>query len=295
VLWVVALMTIMAASYALSTRREATLLGHAHERAKAVALADGGIHYAMLMLMLPDPKLRWRADGTDYAWVHEDARVRLRIYDEGGKIDLNAAQEPTLRAVLNLILHDDEKASRLADAILDWRDPDDLKLMNGAEASDYQEAGLKQPPQNRNFLVLQELRGVLGVTPELYRQLEPWFTLYSGQDGLNPAKASREVLLALSGGDAATVESYLAQRELGSAPPFPPVAGVKFHAVGDAAYAVQAQAEFADQLGAGVFAVVKRGRGADGAPFAYLAWKARTAAPHSSAGGGDAAYGGAPQ
>ncbi|RQW77943.1 MAG: general secretion pathway protein GspK, partial [Methylococcus sp.] len=50
VLWVISLMTIMAGSFALSTQREAGILSHAHERAKAVALADGGVNYAMLML-----------------------------------------------------------------------------------------------------------------------------------------------------------------------------------------------------------------------------------------------------
>jgi general secretion pathway protein K len=275
VLWVLTLMTIMAGSYALSTQREAALLSHAHERAKGLALADGGIHYAMLMLMVPDIKKRWRADGTDYAWIMEGARVRLRLYDEGGKIDLNAAQEQTLRTVLNFVVHNDDQAAQLADAILDWRDADDLKRLHGAEASEYQAASLKQTPQNRNFLVLEELRGVLGITPELYRALEPWFTLYTGQDGLNPAKASPEVLLALSGGDQSAVENFIQQRQLGNPQPFPPVAGVKFHAVGDMAYTVVATAEFPGQTGTTVRAVIKRGRGADGSPFTFLTWKPR--------------------
>jgi general secretion pathway protein K len=279
-LWVIALMTIMAGSYALSTRREAGLLNHAHERAKAVALADGGVHYAMLMLTLPNPKQRWRADGTPYVWGNEEARVRIRVYDEGGKIDLNAAQQPTLLAAFKLILGDEDRATQLADAILDWRDADDLKLMHGAESAEYREAG-RQPPQNRNFLVLQELQGVLGMTPALYHKLEPWFTLYTGQDGLNPAKAGRDVLLALSGGDQGMVESYIQQRQLGNPQPFPPTAGVKFHSAGDMAYTVEAQAELADQRGTGVNAVIKRGRGADGGPFAYLSWRARSAPPRS--------------
>jgi general secretion pathway protein K len=280
VLWILTLMTIMAASYALSTQREAALLSHAHERAKGLALADGGVHYAMMMLSLSDPKLRWRADGTVYLWnVEEGARVRMRIFDEGGKVDLNAAQELTLRTVLNYIVHNDERAVQLTDAILDWRDPDDLKRMHGAEAEDYRAAGLKQMPQNRNFLVLEELRGVMGITPELYRALEPWFTLYTGQDGLNPAKASREILLALLGGDEAAVENFLVQRQTGGAPltPLPPVAGVKFHAAGDLAYTVMALAEFPGQPGTGVKATIKRGRGADGSPFTYLTWKPRMA------------------
>lgn len=279
VLWVLTLMTVMAGSYALSTRREAGILSHAHERAKGLALADGGISYAMLMLSLPDPKLRWRADGTPYLWEVEGARVRIRIMDEGGKVDLNAAQEQTLRTMLNYVVHNDEQAVQLADAILDWRDADDLKRLHGAESAEYRSAGLKQPPQNRNFLVLEELRGVLGITPELYRALEPWFTLYTGQDGLNPAKAPKEILLPLLGGDPSAVENFLQQRQLapglGSPPVLPPVPGLKFHAAGDLAYTILSIAEFPEQNGAGVKAVVKRGRGPDGSPFTFLNWKPR--------------------
>ncbi len=275
VLWILSLMTIMAASYALSTRREAGLLSHAHERSKGLALADGGVYYAMMMLSLSDPKLRWRADGTPYAWNVEGGRVSIRIFDEAGKIDLNAAQELTLRTVLNYLVQNDERAVQLADAILDWRDSDSFRRLHGAEAPDYEAAGLKQMPQNRNFLALEELRGVAGITPELYRALEPWFTLYTGQDGLNPLKAPREILLPLSGGNPAVVENFLLQRLTNTGQPFPPVVGIKFHQASDLAYTVLARAEFPDQGGAGVKAIIKRGRGADGAPFVFLNWKPR--------------------
>jgi general secretion pathway protein K len=285
VLWVLTLMTIMAGSYGLSTRREAALLSHAHERAKGQALADGGISYAMMMLSLPDPKLRWRADGTPYLWEVDGARVRIRIMDEGGKVDINAAQEQTLRTILNYVVHNDEQAVQLADRILDWRDPDDLKRMHGAESAEYRSAGLKQLPQNRNFLVMEELRGVLGITPELYRALEPWFTLYTGQDGLNPAKAPKEILLPLLGGDMAAVQNLLQQRQLaaGMAAPLalPPVPGIRFHAAGDLAYTILSVAEFPEQTGAGVRAIVKRGRGPDGSPFTFLSWKPRMVPPKS--------------
>lgn len=276
VLWVLVLMTIMAGSYALSTQREAALLNHAHERAKGLALAEGGVNYAMMMLSLPDPTLRWRADGSDYLWEMEGARVRIRIFDEAGKVDLNAAQEPTLRKVLNYVVHNEEQAVQLADAILDWRDPDDLKLMHGAEAADYRAAGSNQRPQNRHFLVLEELRGVLGITPDLYHRLQDWFTVHSRQDGLNPSKASKEILLALADGNAGLVENYLAQRRAGTPPPFPPVPGINYNSAADGAYTIWAMAEFADQPGVGVRAIVKRG-GTAGSAFTYLGWRPRMA------------------
>lgn len=277
VLWVISLMTIMAGSFALSTQREAGILSHAHERSKALALAEGGVNYAMLMLSLPDPKKRWQADGTPYLWQVEGARVKIRIMDEGGKIDLNAAQELTLKTVFKLAGQDEERATQLADAIMDWRDPDDLKRAQGAEAEDYQARRLQSPPQNRNFLIMDELRGVMGITPELYRKLESWFTLYTGEEGLNPAKAPKEILLPLMGGDVAAVENYLQQRRVsaGAGVPvaLPPVPGMAFGGSGDMAYTVSAVAEIQDQQGAGVLATLRRGPGVDGAPFTVLRWK----------------------
>lgn len=279
VLWVISLMTIMAGSFALSTQREAGILSHAHERAKAQALADGGVNYAMMMLSLPDPKLRWQADGTPYVWQVDGARVHIRIMDEGGKVDVNAAQEQTLKTVFKFLVGNEELAEQLSDAIMDWRDPDDLKRNHGAEAEDYQSRRMQAPPQNRNFLILDELRGVMGVTPELYRKMESWFTLYTGTDGLNPAKASREILMALMGGDASKVDSYVQQRSMG-APATPPIIpGLPPGGSSDMAYTVMAVAEIEGQQGAGVLTTIRRGAGVDGSPFTILRWKPYTISP----------------
>jgi general secretion pathway protein K len=287
VLWVISLMTIMAGSFALSTQREAGILSHAHERSKALALAEGGVNYAMLMLSLPDQKQRWLADGTPYVWQVNGARVRIRIMDEGGKVDLNAAQEETLKTVFKFVTQNEDLAAKLADAIMDWRDPDDLKRNQGAEAEDYQSRGLQAPPQNRNFLIMDELRSVMGITPELYRKLESWFTLYTGEDGLNPAKAAKELLLPLMGGDMAAVEAYVQQRRLtvagaSAAAPPPPIPGMRFGGSSDMAYTVQAIAEIEDQQGAGILATLRRGPGADGAPFTVLRWKTSLQPPPKS-------------
>lgn len=273
VLWVISLMTIMAGSFALSTQREAGILSHAHERAKALAMADAGINYAMLMLSISDPKKRWQSDGRPYLWQANGGKVRLKIIDEGGKVDLNVAQEQTLKAALKLALQNEEQATRLTDAIMDWRDADDIKRNMGAEAEDYKAKGMKALPQNRNFMVMDELRGVMGVSPDLYRKLENWFTLYSGSDGLNPQKASKEVLTALLGGDQGAVANFMQQRQLGTPTPLPPIPGLNTSGSSDMAYSVLAESELDDHQVFGVLATIRRGPGANGSPFTMLRWK----------------------
>lgn len=278
VLWILALMTIMAGSFALSTRRETSLAAHSRERAKAVALADGGIHYALFMLNLPSTVHRWRADGTPYRLALGGAPVEVRIHDEAGKIDLNAARDSTLRTILTKVIQNEDQAVKLTDAILDWRDGDDMKRLNGAESAEYRAAGLTQMPQNRNFLVLEELRGVLGVTPSLYGKLEPLFTIYTQTDGVNPAKASTSVLLALTDGNREAVDSFIAARRAGNGnappPPLPPVPGIRFHSSGDSVYTIRAYPVAPDRSEPPVTAVVRReARGAGGIPFVFLRWK----------------------
>lgn len=273
VLWVVSLMTLMAGSFALSTQRETALMGHARSRAVATALAEGGIHYAMLMLNLPDLQKRWIADGRIYAVRLGEADIELRLYDEAGKIDLNSVQDLSLRTLLSTVTGDLDFASRMTDMILDWRDPDNLKHLHGAEAADYEAAGLKQMPKNRVFYVYEELAEVMGMTPELYRRLEPFMTLYSAQDGLNPAKASRELLLALAGGNDSMVDTYMAQRQAGLPAVFPTLQGMRFHSAADSAYTVYARVRLPDEGHFGVRAVIRRDAGAGGSPFAYLDWK----------------------
>lgn len=278
VLWILALMTIMAGSFTLSTQRETSLVTNSRERAKAVALSDGGIHYAMFMLSLPNAAQRWRADGTPYRLALGGVPVEVRIYDEAGKIDLNAARESTLRTILTKVTQDEDQAVKLADAIFDWRDSDDLKRLSGAESAEYRAAGLDQMPQNRNFLVLEELRGVLGITPSLYQKLEPFFTVYNNVDGVNPAKASITVLLALTDGNSQAVDSFLAARENGNGntppPPLPAIPGIRFHSTGDSVYTILARPISRNHSDPPAMAVIRReARRPGGSPFVFLRWK----------------------
>lgn len=281
VLWAVTLFSIMAGSFTLTLQRDSGLLTTVQGRAQGQALADAGVHYAMLVQSLPDPAKRWKSDGTPYQVQLPGGLVRLRLLDEGGKVDLNAAQETTLKALLTRLTGSPDEAQALTDAIMDWRDPDDLTRTHGAEAKEYEADGKGYGPMNRNFQALEELQMVRGMSAALYRKLEPMFTLYTGQDGINPAKASREVLLALPGMDAATVDQYLeTRRQTPPNTPLPPLPaqpeGVRLQGSGDMAYTVLAESRLPEGEIFGLRAVIKRQRGRGGAPFAIMAWKPLT-------------------
>src|SRR5205823_12860753 len=128
-------------------------------------------------------------------------------------IDINTGQDQLIRGLLVASGVPDDEANRVLDAILDWRDPDDLKRPNGAEEPDYKAAGLPYKPANAPFQSIEELQLVLGMRPELYRRIAPMITVFSRQPGVNTTLAAREVLLAIPGVTTEIVDQYLAIRE----------------------------------------------------------------------------------
>jgi general secretion pathway protein K len=125
---------------------------------------------------------------------------------------------------------DVDAAQRVVDVIDDWKDADDMRRPNGAEAADYQAAGLSYKPANAPFESVAELQRVLGMTPTLYAAVADNLTVFSKLPGVNPAFASRAVLLAIPGATGDVVDTYLRQRQDALAQKLPtpafPVAGV---------------------------------------------------------------------
>ena len=284
VLWGVTLLAVIAASFAFSMRTGTVSAQNMLSSARAATLADAGVQRALYELFKPaGDNQRWLGNGMEHPWEFGGARISVMIQDISGRIDLNTAPDALLQGLFKSVGLDDEKSSALLDVILDWRDSDDLRRLNGAEAADYLAAGLKYKPANAPFETVDELQRVLGMTPQLYAQLADALTVYSKQAGVNPAVASRKVLLAIPGVDEATVDSYLASRRDAlaanmPAPPFPKGAGFMVGANGFV-YSVRAQATMPDGATFIRDAVVRIDPGAVGHKFEILSWKQGAAMP----------------
>ena len=212
VLWVLSLLTIMAGSFALSMRREASITAGVKNNAQAMAVAESGIAMAEMMLLNPDPNKRWRTDGSIYEIIAADAKVRVRLLSETGKIDINKANQALLQGLMTYVPGDAEQKLKLVGAILDWRDADDLVHINGAEKKEYQDAGLSYQPRNKPFQTIEELQLVLGMNESVFLRIEPLITVYSGQSTVSLQQASKEVLQIIPGLDASMLDSYTAAR-----------------------------------------------------------------------------------
>lgn len=280
VLWAITLLTIMAASFSLTLRRSSNILEVTLARAQGIALANAGLTYTMLRLAITDPKQKWQG-GSVHTVRLPGGAVRVRLFDEAGKIDINAAQFATLSHILGPLLGDTDKGSSLANAIIDWRDTDDVKQPGGAEATEYLFAQKGYVPSNRGFQAIEELQMVLGMTPALYKTLEPMLTIYTGQDGINPQMASRQVLAMLPGVDSNAIASFMqAQQAAASGSSSGPQAlaslpmGLPTTTAGDVAYTVVVEAIPQDaRQPTYIKAVIKRERVESGIPFVIANWK----------------------
>jgi general secretion pathway protein K len=193
-------------------RREASVAMGIKDNSQGMAAAEAGIAVAEMMLLNPDQNRRWRSDGSIYQIDFVDTLVRVRLLAESGKIDINAADPTLLQSLLAQAPVEPDQQTALLGAILDWRDPDDLVNIEGAESKEYHAAGMKYVPRNQPFQSIEELQMVLGMNESILKYLEPLITVHSGQSQVNLATASKEVLSILPGVDSSLIDQYIQLR-----------------------------------------------------------------------------------
>lgn len=264
----------MGSSFALTIQRESAIISGIKEKAQAAALAEAGIHYAILKLLIKDKEQKWQAYSSLYEIDFEGMRIRVQIADESGKIAINHARKKQLQQMLSTVAVDEELAESLSDAIVDWRDKNEIKGENGAEKQEYEDDGLTYGPRNAPFESLEEVQMVLGMTSEIYRQLENMISIYATKSQINPKTAPRSVLLTLPDVDPAMVDEYIMQRveqeknsERITAPEWYRGTGAQAKV-----FMITAEAMMETNISTQVMAVIKTVPSAEKAPFQILKW-----------------------
>jgi len=263
VLWVLVLLSLMAASFTRITRGETNLTRNLVENAKAEALADAGVAEAVLGLSRTAAEGGWRADGSVYAWRFAGGEIRVAVEDEGGKIDLNAAQTELLQGLFDAAGLTAGDAAALADAVVDFRDANDLRQLNGAEDDDYSAAGLSYGAKDGPFARIEELRQVLGMTPRIYDLVAPGVTVYSGRGDPHAGTAPAIVAAALAG---RSLETATEEAEP-SDPDADPGEAEEAPALGEDVQLIREGSSDA-RSGIPVYRILSEGRTAGGAVFA---------------------------
>lgn len=212
VLWGIALLSIVAASFLSMGGVSYRLAHNAAEIARTDAIAEAAANRAVLALLDTQPDRRWRTDGIAQAFNFDGASLKISIQDELGRIDLNRADGSLLIGLFKSIGLDAQAASKLVDKILDWRDANPSRRLNGAKEQDYRMSGHAYRPRNGAFQSVHELKLVMDMTPELFKHVEPALTVYSGRPFIDPRVAPAEALLALPSMDQAKAAALIAAR-----------------------------------------------------------------------------------
>ncbi len=212
VLWMLSLLIILAMGYSRMVRIETGLTANLVHSSQAKAIAEAGIWQSVTELLKPKIEQQWKTDGTEYSFEFEQGIVNLNIIDETGKIDLNTAHTELLQGLIESIDLPEENSLELLEAILDWRDKDNLTRNHGAEDNDYRLRDFQYGAKDGPFNSLSELQLVMGMTTDIYKQLRPALTIYSNQSGINPNSAPKSALLAIPGITEEQVEYFLQTR-----------------------------------------------------------------------------------
>jgi len=198
VLSALGLLAIVAASFAQIARTHIKLAAVASEGARAEALADAGVHIAILDLVAAresqPPSRRFVLDATPLTCSigSDGATLTIAVQDEAGKVDLNISNQSLIRAlVLGLGLSAEEA---VVDAILDYRDEDEDRRVSGAERPEYLAAGRSHGPRNGPFLAVEELASVLGITQADADRLRPFVTIHSGLAAIDANVAPKALI-----------------------------------------------------------------------------------------------------
>lgn len=197
VLWMVVGLSLVVLAGAQSARLYTQRVGLEMERIRLDAALDAATELVLSRLITD----REFAKGYKRVRVSLGAAdVWVEVVPSDGLVDVNVAPPAMLEALFVRVggLSPGE-AAVLASRVHDFIDPDDEPGgVGGAEAAQYLAAGSPVRPRNMGLDDLTELRGVLGMTPELYAIISPYLGV-NGQQRVVLDAAPPALIDAISG------------------------------------------------------------------------------------------------
>ena len=221
VLWIISLLTVMALGLTTTQRSESALTRNQLDGARFRALSEAAINLTVLNLLSTPletvpAEAAWVPDGLPRTLVFNGSELTVTLYNEASRLDLNTATREQLATLIELAQgeagFDEAQRDALADAILDWRDADDLTQLNGAEDGDYAAAGLPYGARDEPFQSVDELQQVLGMPRALAQRLAPDLSVDNESDRVDEQFASAQVLAAVQGLNIEDAQRFVDER-----------------------------------------------------------------------------------
>jgi len=202
VLWTLALCSALAMATAVSFRSFAGIVAIDRDRVQSDALLTAGLEVAAGAAMgWPDKPLLDRETTLELT----TGMVRVRLDDEGGRIDIGRAPADLLAALLLSVGAPPAQADNVARSIISWRGRDEQSS----------KAPRARPPAQKQddvlFADIGEIAAVPGMRPEWVAAMRPLTTVF-GAETVNPLTAPPGVIAALPGVDKPRLFAFLAAR-----------------------------------------------------------------------------------
>jgi general secretion pathway protein K len=188
VLWVCALIAMVAAGLVTKVRTNAIVAANIDKSAKAEAVADGVLRLVALRL---SEGRQFQKNGAVDSCDYDGVLVEFVVQDQAGLIDLNTAPGFLLTELFARLGENTTAAALLTDAIFDFRDADQIAQDGGAEPQLY--SNQKYGPKNAPFETVEELDQIPGINEELYRRMIELVTVNSFEAGIDPDMAPAEL------------------------------------------------------------------------------------------------------
>lgn len=191
VILILALISVLVLAWAQEWRVELKLTGNFKAVHQSRRLAEAGVYYAIGKLMVTkvaesasygqpvaNPGSLWHGDQSPHILEFPEGQAEIRVADESGKINLNYAPGPVLRALFAVLGASEPRLSIMVDSIEDWRSRGNQPRPFGAKSDYY--LGLNPPyvAKNGKFDVVEELAWVRGFEADpLLPRLGNWLTV----------------------------------------------------------------------------------------------------------------------
>ena len=225
VLVVVALLSALLSDFAFSTLVDMRLTETFRDTTRAEYLARGGITAGRMILQTDknsydanDMSELWSIGVQDYPLA--EGTVSVKIEDLDGRLPLNLLvdqqgnfseiyRDRFIRLCEELALDNPEA---LADALIDWLDPDQERSAGGAEDADYLAMTPPYEATDGPLLSVEDLLLIRGFDKETVTRLSSFVTSF-GSGQLNINTATPEILRIWDAEAVSAVDDLLSQRE----------------------------------------------------------------------------------
>lgn len=297
VLLALALLAVVVTEFALSARLEASMVRSYRDGVVAAHLAEAGVQQAIREILSPSQVSALDESGqvvfyralpgqTTPVSLSPLPRVRVelgagqfsyRITDEAARLNINGISPDRLGRLLTALGVDRQQRDVISDSLQDWRDPNEIHRLHGAESDFYLGLAVPYRARNADLQDAAELLQIRGVTRELYRggggrpglgDLVTTVPVTSAN--LNTAAAPVLEALGLSDAEIADVTQTRVRA------PYPSVPG-RFAgrglAVGSSVFRIEAEGVVAGMARRRVVAVVQRGQRNQPLDVAILSWR----------------------